>query len=109
MLGSDGPYDTACFHAQQPTEKALKGFLAFHGQVIPRTHDLEELQRVCLRIEPGLDFDDLDLAELTDYAVELRYDFDFWPDRASAAAVVARAERACGMVIAALPEPARPR
>lgn len=25
---SNGPYDTACFHAQQAAEKYLKGFLA---------------------------------------------------------------------------------
>ena len=38
---SDGPYDTACFHAQQAVEKYLKGFLALRGFEIPRTHDLE--------------------------------------------------------------------
>jgi HEPN domain-containing protein len=26
---SEGPYDTACFHAQQAVEKYLKGFLAW--------------------------------------------------------------------------------
>ena len=26
---SEGPYDTACFHAQQAVEKCLKGYLAF--------------------------------------------------------------------------------
>ena len=28
MVESDGPYDTACFHAQQAAEKYLKGLLA---------------------------------------------------------------------------------
>ncbi|MFQ5769509.1 MAG: HEPN domain-containing protein [bacterium] len=28
MVNSDGPYDTACFHAQQAIEKLLKAFLA---------------------------------------------------------------------------------
>ena len=31
-----GPYDTACFHAQQAAEKYLKGFLPFAGQRICR-------------------------------------------------------------------------
>lgn len=39
LVTSSGPYDTACFHAQQAIEKALKGFLALHRQPIPRTHD----------------------------------------------------------------------
>ena len=29
---SEGPYDTACFHAQQAAEKYLKGFLIACGQ-----------------------------------------------------------------------------
>lgn len=48
----DGPYDTACFHAQQAIEKYLKGYLAWHEQPVPRTHDLEELQLLCVRQEP---------------------------------------------------------
>jgi HEPN domain-containing protein len=48
VVDGDGPYDTACFHAQQAREKSLKGFLAFHRQPIPRTHDLEDLQQLCL-------------------------------------------------------------
>lgn len=27
-IASEGPYDTACFHAQQAAEKYLKGYLA---------------------------------------------------------------------------------
>ncbi|MGC1377897.1 MAG: HEPN domain-containing protein [Anaerolineales bacterium] len=33
------PFDTACFHAQQAIEKALKAMLAFCAQPIPRSHD----------------------------------------------------------------------
>ena len=40
---SEGPYDTACFHAQQAAEKYLKGFLIACGQGFPYTHDLENL------------------------------------------------------------------
>ncbi|MGH9328448.1 MAG: HEPN domain-containing protein [Terriglobia bacterium] len=41
-LVSNGPYDTACFHAQQAAEKYIKGFLALHGLIPPRIHNLEE-------------------------------------------------------------------
>jgi HEPN domain-containing protein len=37
ILDGEGPYDTACFHAQQAAEKFLKGFLALKDQPIPRT------------------------------------------------------------------------
>ena len=47
-LKADGPYDTNCFRPRQPTEKSLKVSRAFlHGQPVPRTPDLEELQRLC--------------------------------------------------------------
>ena len=47
MLSGDGPYDTACFHSQQATEKTFKALLAYRGQPILRAHDLEELARLC--------------------------------------------------------------
>ncbi len=50
VLASAGPYDTACYHAQQSAEKYLKGFLAFNGVAIPRIHDLLELNQLCARV-----------------------------------------------------------
>ena len=46
---SAGPYDTACFHCQQAVEKYLKAILAFAGQPIPRTHDLEDVYNQVFR------------------------------------------------------------
>ncbi|MGH9396454.1 MAG: HEPN domain-containing protein [Terriglobia bacterium] len=46
MVEGDGPYDTACFHAQQAVEKYLKGLLALRGQPFQRTHNLEEMQHL---------------------------------------------------------------
>lgn len=77
MLNGDGPYDTACFHAQQVAEKYLKGLLAFMEQPIPRTHNLEELHQLCIGLVPALQLTNVDLVELTPYAVQLRYDFEF--------------------------------
>jgi HEPN domain-containing protein len=73
--------DTACFHAQQGAEKYLKAFLSFHGVIFPKTHDIEELLDLCARIDKR--FSDLveETIFLTDYAVELRYDFEFWPEK----------------------------
>jgi HEPN domain-containing protein len=69
LLAGDGPFDTACFHAQQAAEKYLKGLLALMEQPIPRTHNLEELQQLCIGLVPPLQLTDIDLAELTPYAV----------------------------------------
>jgi HEPN domain-containing protein len=102
-VASDGPYDTACFHAQQAAEKYLKALLAWHGQPIPRTHDLEEIQGQCERVQPLRSLGEIDLTDLTGYAVELRYDADFWPDLPTAAEAVVLAERVRSVVISVLP------
>jgi len=105
---SDGPYDTACFHAQQAAEKYLKALLAFHGQPVQRTHDLEELQRVCAPLLPLAEFCSLDLTELSGYAVELRYDADFWPGPETAREAVALAEKVRHLIVSTLPAEAKP-
>ena len=104
LLEGGGPYDIACFHAQQAIEKLLKAVLAYRAQPIPRTHDLEELQRLVLAAGfiPGLE--DLDLVEVTDYAVLARYDLSFWPDKETTAHALFLAEQARVILIAVLPE-----
>lgn len=103
VLDSDGPYDTACFHAQQAIEKSLKGFLAFHQQPIPRTHDLEELQQLCLTLVSLPQLATLDLTETTDYGVVVRYDLDFWPGQDTAAEALTLAEKVSRLVVDSLP------
>ena len=103
------PYDTACFHAQQAVEKYLKGLLAFHGQPLPRTHDLEELQRLCTPLLSLAEFSALDLTELSGYAVELRYDADFWPERDTASEAVALAEQVRTIIVRTVSTEAEPR
>ena len=107
-VASTGPYDTACFHAQQAIEKALKSFLAFHEQPIPRTHDLEELARFCKGIEPLPELSLEQLADATDYGVQIRYDLDAWPSREEASEALAVAERVRAVVVGRLPPEARP-
>lgn len=107
-LVSEGPYDTACFHAQQASEKYLKAHLAWCEQAIPRTHDLEELQRLCVAIEPMPELSALDVTELTAYAVELRYDAEFWPPQPTAQEAVFLAEQVRKVILESLPPSARP-
>jgi HEPN domain-containing protein len=107
-VSSPGPYDTACFHSQQAVEKYLKGFLAFRNQPIPRTHDLEELQRLCLDAEPGFGIAGADLTTLSGYAVEMRCDFEFWPDEEAAREALELALQVKKAILAALPDAAQP-
>jgi HEPN domain-containing protein len=76
-----GSYDAACFHAQQAVEKFLKAFLIHSGRPPVHTHNLRKLVRSCAAVDSAF----TGLAELvsplTPYAVELRYDDEFWPSR----------------------------
>jgi HEPN domain-containing protein len=102
-VASEGPYDTACFHSQQAIEKTLKAFLALHQRPLPRTHDLEELGRLCQQIDPLADLSLPALADATDYAVHIRYDFDVWPSQEEARQAVLLAERIRAMIVSRLP------
>ena len=96
LLAAEGPYDAVCFHAQQACEKALKALLALREVDIPRTHNLEELQARCRTAFPEAlpsELSTADLAVLTPYAVEARYDAEFWPDREAGAGAVSTARQ----------------
>jgi HEPN domain-containing protein len=70
---SPPPTDIVCFHCQQVAEKYLKGFLAWHGTPLVKTHDLADSLTQCCVVEPRLvSLQPLDVL-LTDYAVDVRY------------------------------------
>jgi HEPN domain-containing protein len=79
-----GSLDAACFHAQQAAEKYLKGYLALHDIPFPYTHNLADLTELCGRVDPAFHALGSQAAELTPYAVRLRYDDSFWPSRETA-------------------------
>lgn len=108
VLASGGPYDTARFHAQQPAEKYLEGLLVSVGQPFPRTHDLEELQRLGEAATSAWPLRAVDLAELSSYAVQIRYDFEFWPDHATALQASELAHEVRRRVLGYVAERARP-
>ncbi|RLI88759.1 MAG: hypothetical protein DRO65_04720 [Candidatus Altiarchaeales archaeon] len=65
--------DVVCFHAQQAAEKYLKGYLVWLDIEPKRTHDLEDLVLLAgTKDKKILGLKDT-LAELTPFAVELRY------------------------------------
>jgi HEPN domain-containing protein len=71
------PYlDTAIYPYQQAAEKSVKGFLVFHNQEFPKTHDIRKIVALAEAIEPHFE-SWLDAADvLTPYATPFRYTDD---------------------------------
>jgi HEPN domain-containing protein len=99
-----GALDAACFHAQQAAEKYLKAFLTYRGIDFPHTHNLSKLVEQCAQVEPS--FRELlpTVEPLTPYAVEVRYDAEFWPSREAAEAARQSALSLRDCVLAKLPK-----
>ena len=80
MLTTDPPVtDVVCFHAQQCAEKSLKAFLVFIDIHAEKTHYLPRLVELCRSVDPAFEEISDAAAELTDYAVVVRYP-DEWRD-----------------------------
>jgi HEPN domain-containing protein len=74
MLGiAPPPTDIVCFHCHQVAEKYLKGFLAWNGIPLIKTHDLADLLAQCCVVDPRLASLHSLAVLLTDYAVDVRY------------------------------------
>ncbi len=61
------------FHCQQATEKALKGFMAWHDVPFRKTHNLIELGEQCAQLDAALEPLLRRASPLTRYATEYRY------------------------------------
>jgi HEPN domain-containing protein len=60
------------FHCQQCAEKYLKAYLVQHNVVFPKTHDLLELHKLCLSVDPTFTLIGDLLDHLNPYSVEFR-------------------------------------
>jgi HEPN domain-containing protein len=76
LLLPDGPTDTVCFHAQQAVEKALKAALVGQNVAFPKIYDSLKLLDMVLPFAPELEMYRERLAELSGYAIEVRYPSD---------------------------------
>lgn len=68
--------DAICFHCQQSVEKFLKAYLILENIEIGKTHNLEYLLELCKNQD--LDFEKLDVGNLSFYAVTVRYPDEFY-------------------------------
>lgn len=96
--------DTACFHAQQAGEKYLKAYLSLKRVEFPSLHNLAALVEIC-RGEDEAFVEIREPAEsLTPYAVEARYDEDFWPDLNTTREAVRQADTMRDFILSRLPD-----
>ena len=86
------PIEIICYHCQQSAEKYLKGFIAYNGGIIPKTHDLQILNKECCYLHEGLKIIQDECIDLTDYGVQVRYPFHMELNEHDAKAGVKNAE-----------------
>ncbi len=98
-----GAMDAACFHAQQAAEKYLKAFLTEWSVDFPFSHNLAKLVELCATLDPAFKSLHSLVVPLTPYAVELRYDADFWPTAESAQEAIASALSVKDFILSRLP------
>jgi len=69
--------DAICFHMQQCAEKYLKAYIIFNGKEIRKTHNIAEIIRNCIEIEPEFQqLFEIKAQILTGFAIEFRYPGD---------------------------------
>jgi len=73
MSDSEPVYWGAAFHAQQCTEKTLKGLLTFHDVRAGKTHDIGNLLKLSVSVLGDLKKFKDRAGVLTTYAVDSRY------------------------------------
>ncbi|HLB93851.1 MAG TPA: HEPN domain-containing protein [Candidatus Babeliales bacterium] len=86
--------DMTAYATQQSAEKALKAYLIFKQQVVPRTHDLEKLLVECIKHDYIFDQLRSETKFLSPYATYTRYPDDrFNIDRQEAIEAIHCAEK----------------
>lgn len=84
ILKEGGHPNTACFLAQQMSEKYLKGLLVFVDKEFPKVHDLIGLETLLLEKFPDVDKIHQQLKLLNRFYIETRYPGDYaefsWED-----------------------------
>lgn len=74
-------HDTAIYHTQQCAEKALKGYCVYRLQPLIKTHDLEKILNICIKLDSSFNHLDILATSLNGLDVRFRYpDIEFEPD-----------------------------
>ena len=91
----DDTLDSAIYHTQQCAEKALKGYIVFCKNILPRkTHDLTVLLKECIELDQTFKTFLRNVAELNPYATYFRYPDDYCvPDRTTTLNAIEKADK----------------
>ena len=74
-----------CFHCQQAIEKYLKCYLIYNNNKIKKTHNISELLGCCKKIDKSFNnLEKLNIDDMTNYAVVIRYTDDIELDKEDA-------------------------
>ena len=83
-----------CFHCQQVVEKFLKAYLVYNDKEINKTHDISQLLESCKKIDDDfIELEKLNIDDMTNYAVIVRYDDIIEPSLEDAKEAIALAEK----------------
>lgn len=104
-LGSRKALGAACFHCQQAAEKSLKAWLIAQGAGFPFVHDLRRLLGLCAPIDAAFETLQEKAERLNPYAIEVRYDAEFWPELEAAHEAMEAAKAVHRFVLARWPAP----
>ncbi len=93
------PVEIICYHCQQSAEEYLKGYLAFLGEKIVKTHDLVHLNKYCLEHDEEFSVLENDCQMISDYAVTARYPFPVDIDKSDMSLALQGASRIMQFVL----------
>jgi len=69
----EGLYAWACYIAQQAAETALKAYIIYQGNDLPRTHFTKRLLESCAEYDPDFAADVARLKDLDNFYIPTRY------------------------------------
>ena len=98
------PVEIVCYHCQQSAEKYLKGYLVLCGKNPPRTHDLDELCKLCLEVCSSFGEIADQCSDLTAYGIQPRYPMGFVLEERDMLQALDSARAIRGFVLAISPE-----
>lgn len=101
--------EDALFHAQQATEKAVKGFLVWHSRTFRKVHDLREVGGAAVAIDGSLEPLLQRAARLAPFAGVFRYPTDMGtPTAEEAQEALELAREVYNEILGRLPAEGRP-
>ena len=92
------PIEAICNHCQQSAEKIVKGYLFSNGIEAPKTHNVEELCDMCIKIEAGFDNFIKEANKLSLYGVLPRYPNELELEEHDAETAIKYADKIMGFV-----------